>query len=71
MTTIALAQLIHGAPAFLQRFGQRFSDFFDGIENARHMARRFKALSQMTDAQLAARGIKREEIPQAVLNRNA
>ena len=32
------------------------------------MAQRYKSLSQMTDAQLAARGLKREDIPQAVLD---
>ena len=69
MTTIALSQLVHRAPAFLSRISQRLSDLLAGIDDARVMAHRFKTLSQMTDAQLAARGLKREEIPQAVLNR--
>ena len=68
MTTIALSQLVHQTPALLSRISQRFADFLAGIEDARLMAQRFKTLSQMTDAQLAARGLKREEIPQAVLN---
>ena len=68
MTTIALSQLVHQTPAFLQRLGQRFANLFDGIEEARQMAHRYKMLSQMTDAQLAARGLTREQIPQAVLN---
>jgi hypothetical protein len=70
MTTIALSQLVNRAPAFLVRISQRFSDLLAGIDDARVMAQRFKTLSQMTDAQLAARGLKREEIPQAVLNRS-
>jgi hypothetical protein len=70
MTTIALSQLIHQAPAFLQRLGRRFSALIEGIEEARALANRFKALSQLTDAQLAARGLKREDIPQAVLDLN-
>jgi hypothetical protein len=70
MTTIALSQLVHRAPAFLQRISQRISAFFDGVEEAHEMAQRYKALSQMTDAQLAARGLKREDIPQAVLDRS-
>jgi hypothetical protein len=70
MTTIALSQLVNRAPAFLARISQRFSDLLAGIDDARVMAQRFKTLSQMTDAQLAARGLKREEIPQAVLNRS-
>ncbi len=68
MTTIALSQLVHRAPAFLLRITQRITAFLDGIEEARLMAERFKTLSQMTDAQLAARGLKRENIPQAVLD---
>ena len=67
MTTIALSQLVHEAPAFLQRISQRIAAFFEGIEEARQLAHRYRVLSQMTDAQLAARGLKREEIPQAVL----
>jgi len=68
MTTIALSQLVHQAPAFLSRIAQRITAFLDGIEEARLMAQRFKSLSEMTDAQLAARGLRREEIPQAVLD---
>jgi hypothetical protein len=68
MSTIALSQLVHRAPAFLQRMSERIGAFFDGIEEAQLMAQRYKALSQMSDAQLAARGLKREEIPQAVLD---
>jgi hypothetical protein len=68
MTTIALSQLVHEAPAFFQRISQRIAAFFDGIEEARQMAHRYKTLSQMTDTQLAARGLKREDIPQAVLD---
>ena len=71
MTTIALSQLVHQAPAFLQRLSQHISDFFDGVQEARAMAHRYQTLSQMTDAQLAARGLKREQIPQAVLHRGA
>ena len=68
MTTIALSRLVHEAPAFLQRLSARFSDLIAGIDEARTLAHRFKTLSQMTDAQLAARGLKREDIPQAVVN---
>ena len=68
MTTIALSRLVHRGPCLLAAARQRFPAFFAGIEEARLMAHRFKALSQMTDAQLAARGLKREDIPQAVLD---
>jgi uncharacterized protein YjiS (DUF1127 family) len=67
MTALALNQLIRGTPAFLQRLGHRFTSFVDGIGEARAMAENFKTLSRLTDAQLAQRGLKREDIPRAVL----
>jgi len=33
------------------------------------MAEQFKSLSRLSDAELARRGIKREEIPQVVIGR--
>jgi uncharacterized protein YjiS (DUF1127 family) len=71
MTTIALSQLVHRTPALLERLARSITAFFDGIEEARAMAQRFKTLSQMTDGQLAARGLRREDIPQAVLDHSA
>ena len=68
MTTIALSQLVHQAPAFLQRISAKIAAFFDGIEEAQVMATRYKLLSEMSDGQLAARGLRREDIPQAVLD---
>jgi hypothetical protein len=52
----------------LRRFGRRFADFTAGIGEARANAHRFKVLSQLTDTQLAERGLKRKEIPQVVWN---
>ena len=68
MTTLALNQMIRRTPALLQRINQSVSDFLDGIGDARAMAEKFKSLSRMTDGQLAARGLKRSDIPQAVLS---
>ena len=67
MTTLALDRTTGGTPGFLQRLAQSCSAFFDGIAEARIMADRYQTLSRMTDAQLAQRGLRREEIPQAVL----
>ncbi len=67
MTTIALSQLIHEAPAFLERVAQRIVAFFEGLDEARVMAQRYRAFSQMSDAQLASRGLTRQDIPRAVL----
>jgi hypothetical protein len=58
---------LHHAPDLLRRVGQRFCAFLDGIGEARAMAEAFRSLSRMSDAELARRGIKREEIAQAVL----
>src|SRR5258708_4516094 len=55
----------------LRRIGQYFTDFAADIDEARLMAHRFKVLSRLTDAQLAEHGLKREDIPQAVLNYRA
>jgi hypothetical protein len=68
MTTLALSRVVHEAPAFLQRVGQTLRDFAAGIEEARILAHRYKTLSELSDVQLAARGLKREDIPQAVLD---
>jgi len=68
MTTLALNHLIRRTPALLQRLGRSLGDFFDGIGEARAMAERFKSLSRMSDGQLADRGLKREDIPKAVLS---
>ena len=68
MTTIALAQFVTEVPAFLRKVGQSFHDLFAGIDEARLLATRYKALARLTDAQLAQRGLKRSDIPQAVLD---
>jgi len=68
MVTLALSRLLHQVAAFLERLNRRFVEFLEGIEEARQMAHRFKILSQMTDTQLAARGLTRAQIPQAVLD---
>jgi hypothetical protein len=68
MMTIALSRLVHQTPAFLKRLSERMSALLTGLEEARTMAHRFKMLSQMTDGQLAARGLTRAQIPQAVLD---
>ena len=67
MTTLALNHLIRSTPGFLRRLSQSCSAFFEGIGEARAMAERFKALSRLTDAQLAQRGLKRSDIPKVVL----
>ena len=67
MTTLAINHLLRRTPAVLYRMGERITEFLDGIGEARAMAERFKSLSRMSNDQLAARGLKREDIPKAIL----
>jgi hypothetical protein len=67
MTTLAISHLLHETPAFLQRLNQAFHSFFAGIDEARVLAQRFETLSRLTDDELAAHGLKRQDIPEAVL----
>jgi uncharacterized protein YjiS (DUF1127 family) len=67
MTTLAINHLLRRTPAVLYRLSGRVSEFLEGIGEARAMAERFKSLSRMSDGQLAERGLKREDIPRAVL----
>jgi uncharacterized protein YjiS (DUF1127 family) len=67
MTTLAINHLLRQTPAAFYRLGERISEFLDGIGEARAMAERFKSLSRMSDHQLAEHGLKREDIPKAVL----
>jgi uncharacterized protein YjiS (DUF1127 family) len=66
MTTLALSHLVHETPAVLQRIGNSFRALFEGIQDARTLSHRFEALSRLSDDELAAHGLKREDIPQAV-----
>jgi hypothetical protein len=43
-------------------------EFFDGIRLARAMAHRYDVLSRLSDAQLAASGVARQDIPRLVVN---
>jgi hypothetical protein len=67
MTTLAIDHLLRRVPAVLYRLGERINEFLDGIGEARAMAERFKSLSRMSDHQLAERGLKRQDIPKAIL----
>jgi hypothetical protein len=66
MATLVLSHLVHETPALLQRIGNGFRALFEGIEEARTLSHRFEALSRLSDDELAAHDLKREDIPQAV-----
>jgi hypothetical protein len=44
-----------------------WTEFLSGIEEARAMALRYQTLAALSDAELATRGLKRTDIPRAVL----
>ena len=67
MTPLALSALIDTAPRWLSRLGRYWTEFSSGIEEARAMALRYQTLAVLSDPELAARGLKRQDIPRAVL----
>ena len=67
MTTLALSALIDATPRLLTRLLRYWTEFEAGIEEARAMALRYQTLAALSDRELAARGLKRQDIPRAVL----
>jgi hypothetical protein len=67
MTTLALSALINSTPRLLTRMLDYWTEFLNGIEEARAMAALYRNLAGMSDRELAARGLKRQDIPRAVL----
>jgi hypothetical protein len=65
MTALALA--LKTGSARMRAVGRFFSDFFIGIAEGQEIARRYEELSRMSDEALAARGVTREELPQAIV----
>jgi uncharacterized protein YjiS (DUF1127 family) len=48
-------------------FGRYVSNIFTGLAEGKEIARRYEELSQLSDEALAARGITRDELPQAIV----
>ena len=67
MTTLALSALINSTPRLLARLLDYWTAFLNGIEEARAMATLYQDLAGMSDRELAARGLKRQDIPRAVI----
>lgn len=65
MTALALA-FKNRAPRFAT-FGHYVAAVFSGVAEGREIARRYETLSRLSDEALAARGITREELPQAIV----
>jgi hypothetical protein len=67
MTTLVLSALLETTGRLLNRLGCYWTEFSTGIHQARAMALLYQALAGLSDRELAARGLKREDIPGAVL----
>jgi hypothetical protein len=67
MTMLALSALLAAAARLLNRLLAYAAEFLTGIDQARAMALRYQDLAGLSDRELAARGLKREDIPRVVL----
>jgi hypothetical protein len=65
MTTFSLA--LKSAAPWLKAAADFFAALFAGLGEGQEIARRYEVLSRMSDEALAARGISREELPQAIV----
>ena len=67
MTTLAFSTLLGTTPRLFNRLSSYWTEFLSGIEEARAMSLLYQDLAALTDRELAAAGLKREDIPRAVL----
>ena len=65
MFTALLSRLTTDAAAALAAFGHQILALLDGVDEARAVARRYAALTRMSDRELASHGLKREDIARA------
>jgi hypothetical protein len=67
MTTLVLSTLFDTTPRLLNRLSRYWTELLTGIHEARAMALLYQTLAGLSDRELAARGLKRQDIPGAVL----
>ena len=67
MIALASSRLLQTTPRLLAKLAAHWNNFIAGIHEARAMSFLYRNLSALSDAELAARGLKREDIPRAVL----
>jgi hypothetical protein len=70
MTTLTLATLTRDVPV-LAKIGRFLRDFGAGIREGREIETRYFALARLTDAELAQRGLKREDIARVAVTGRA
>jgi uncharacterized protein YjiS (DUF1127 family) len=66
MSTIAL-RAPSAISSFFHKLGHDIQMFMEGIREANEIAARYEALSRLSDAELARRGITRTDIPRIAL----
>ena len=67
MTALAFSTLLETLLRLLGELARAWTEFLTGIHRARAMALCYQTLSGLSDRELAARGLKRQDIPGAVL----
>jgi hypothetical protein len=66
MLTLLISRPLASAVAALHALGDYFDGLFAVVQEAHANAARFEVLAQMSDTELARRGLKREGLAQAV-----
>ena len=65
MTALAIA--FKARASRVADFGRYLSNLCSGVAEGKEIARRYEELSRLSDEALAARGITRDELPQAIV----
>jgi hypothetical protein len=66
MFSLLISRPLRGLVAALDALGAYFTSLFALVQEAHATAARFEELAQMSDTELARRGLKREGLAQAV-----
>ena len=66
MFSLLISRPLHSVLAALDALGRHFYGLFAVVQEAHAIAARFELLAQMSDTELARRGLKREGLAQAV-----
>ncbi|MCB4768024.1 DUF1127 domain-containing protein [Ancylobacter sp. Lp-2] len=66
MSTVSLSR--RTSPDFLSRAVEAVVAFFDAVSEGRRIAQRYEALSRLSDAALARRGLARQDIARAAVS---
>jgi hypothetical protein len=66
MLSLLLSRSVQGVFTALNALGDYFYGLFSVVQEAHATAARFEELAQLSDSELARRGLKREGLAQAV-----